>query len=650
MYRFIFNKVKSIVPKISETELIALRSGGVHIDREIFLGKVNKKQLSRKLLSNTELEYINQTDKLMKNMPIENLYPSSKFDETMKKIANGKYFGMIIDKKYNGNKISITAQSKIITKFASYNPSLGVVVMVPNSLGPGELLQHYGTENQKNNYLPRLASGELIPCFGLTGPNNGSDATGQIDEGIVKKINGKLYAEVKLNKRYITLAPVSNLIGIAYNLKDPEKLLTKGKEGITVALLEKGHQGLLQETYHNPNNAGFPNGTLKGTVLVDLEQTIGGYDKVGQGWQMLIECLAVGRGVSLPASANATSKVTTFGIMNYIQHRRQFKIPIGNIEGIREKFLEMFYNTWVINASVQHTNHILDQNITPSVITAIMKQQTTDRARKVLINGMDIYAGSGICIGLNNFITKFYNAGPVGITVEGSNILTRGLIIFGQGLNKSHPYIYNLFDSIQTTDLDKFKKNFNLMVKNIIINYTKSVIYSSDRLDKLTYKFSTLSNFIALLGGKIKSTQMISGNMADILSNLYLANSLIWYHKHTSKDLENVKEWCISQLCNEIDYKMNLVIDNYPNKYIKLLLLPLKNNIKYDDFKLNNSIYGFVIKNKEIKDIIIEDIYYKDTVLERLEKLNSLDIESDEYKTLYNSIISVGEFNIKKSK
>ncbi|NBY39913.1 MAG: acyl-CoA dehydrogenase, partial [Flavobacteriia bacterium] len=337
-------------------------------------------------------------------------------------------------------RLPIETQSYILSKISSYNPSLGVVTMVPNSLGPAELIQHYGTDEQKNYFLSRLANGSLIPCFGLTGPNNGSDAVGNIDEGIVEIVDGKPKIKINLNKRYITLAPISNLIGVAFRLKDPNKIV--GKEGITLALLEQNGLGILQNTYHNPNNAGFPNGTIKGTIYIDLKEVIGGPDKIGEGWKMLMECLAVGRGVSLPATANGSSKFITQSILNYINIRNQFNMNIGNMEAVREKYIDMLLNTWIIHTSVKFTNHILDSGSTPSVITAIMKQQTTERARNILNNGMDIYAGSGICIGENNFFTSFYNSSPVGITVEGSNTLTRSLIIFGQGLNKSHPYIF----------------------------------------------------------------------------------------------------------------------------------------------------------------------------------------------------------------
>jgi acyl-CoA dehydrogenase len=659
MYKRLFINVKKIIPKISETEIIALKSGGVSIDREIFKGRVNYKNLLNckniNKINEHEGVFIKSTNELLKQIGQDNIYPSKEISRTMSYLGKNGFLSMIIDKKYNGNRISISAQSKVLSIISSYNPSLGVATMVPNSLGPAELLQHYGTEKQKNYYLPKLANGDFIPCFGLTGPNNGSDAVGEIDEGIVELVDGKIKIKITLNKRYITLAPISNLIGIAFKLKDPNKILNSKKEGITVALVENTEKGLLQNTYHNPNNAGFPNGTIKGTIFIETEKVIGGENNIGEGWKMLMECLAVGRGVSLPASANGSSKYITLSIMNYINIRNQFNMPIGNIEAVREKFVDMFINTWIIHTSVQFTNNILDSGSTPSVITAIMKQQTTERARNILNHGMDIYSGSGICVGDNNFFTKIYNSSPVGITVEGSNTLTRGLIIFGQGLNKSHPYIFPIFQSIQENDQKEFNKNFNLLLKDIICNYSLLLnplnFFSKNpqqKLDYLTLKFSILTNFIAVMGGKIKSKQMISGNMSDILSNIYLGYSLVWYHSHFLQNNE-LKHVCIEYLNNEIEYKINLIIDNYPITILKPLLLPLKNTIKYPNLENKNKIYSLINNDVNLINLLKDDIYYNNTILEKMEKLRKISKDSPEYNKLYQEIISVGEFDIEKS-
>ncbi len=338
--------------------------------------------------------------------------------------------------------------------------------------------------------------------------------------------------------------------------------------------------------------------------------------------------------------------------MNYINIRNQFNMNIGNMEAVREKFIDMFINTWIIHTSVKFTNNILDSGSTPSVITAIMKQQTTEMARNILNNGMDIYSGSGICVGNNNFFTKFYNSSPIGITVEGSNTLTRGLIIFGQGLNKSHPYIFPIFQSIQDNNQKMFNENFNLLLQEIICNYSSLLnplnLLSrnpTQQLDHLTLKFSILANFIALMGGKIKSKQMISGNMADLLSNIYLGYSLVWYHHHHLQNNE-LKDYCINYLNNQIEYKMNLIIDNYPINPLKPLLIPLKNSINYPNIENKNKIYSMINNDINLHKILKEDIYYNNTVLEKMEKLRTIDAKNPEYDKLYQDIISVGEFKI----
>ena len=400
--------------------------------------------------------------------------------------------------------------SNILTKIASVDPALGVVSMVPNSLGPGELLTHYGTKEQKDKYLPGLADGTYIPCFGLTGPNNGSDATGSIDEGEVIEKNGKIMIKVNINKRYITLAPVANLMGIAFNLKDPNNLLKNNKNGITLALLERDHDGLIQETHHNPLNAGFPNGTIKGEFYIDPSDVIGGIENIGNGWKMLMDCLSAGRGISLPATANASSKVATFGIINYAKVRNQFKMSLSKMEAIQEKINIMVLNTWIIQSAVKLTNDILDDGNSPAVLSAIMKQQTTERGRIVLNHAMDIQGGGAICLGYSNFLEKFYRAAPIGITVEGSNTLTRSLIIFGQGLNKSHPFIYPILDSV----LENNDKNILINFKNILTHSLKLYYYTFNLtnlfpgvpkiLEKQILDFAALTNFVALKGGFIK--------------------------------------------------------------------------------------------------------------------------------------------------
>jgi len=648
MYKQIFKTVKKIIPKISNTELIALRSGTTSIDREIFNGSVNIDNIKPFKKENKFPERHIET--LYKSYNEDFVFPGKRSGEILNFLGKNKFWSYIIDEKYGGTNLSVSELSSILTKITSFNPSLGVITMVPNSLGPGELLLHYGTENQKNKYLPGLADGTYIPCFGLTGPNNGSDAVGQIDQGEVKLVNGKKMVEIDINKRYITLAPVSNLIGIAFKLKDPNGLLEKGNEGITVALVESNQKGLKKESYHNPLNIGFPNGTLKGKIMIKLDQVIGGEENCGKGWQMLMECLAAGRGICLPATALASSNVATFGILNYAKHRKQFNMPLIKMEGIQSKFIEMIYNTWIINCSVKLTNTILDMGEKPAVISAIMKQQTTDRGREVLNNAMDIHAGSSICLGKNNFLEKFYKSSPIGITVEGSNTLTRNLIIFGQGLNKSHPYIYPVLESILSDDFTKFEISFNNIVKHSISIFAKSTVpcFSSDiekRLRKQTINFAHLSNIVALKGGSIKKEQFLSADMADIFSNLYLAYSVLWQLKN--ENTSNIlSKYCINRLLNDNQKIINKIIDNY--RFVDSIpILHLRGSVYSDSYGDARILVDEFVNNKKIIDVIKEDIYTKDNVLENMELLNDLSHNSEKYKELYQDIIQVGEYPLK---
>jgi len=630
MYRLIFNSIKNRIPKISPTELIALESGNVSIDRDILNGKIEypiKKKTVNKF-PRDELE------KLLDNFKEKPLFPDNKY--FIKELAKKKYFSFLIDEKYGGIRLSVNELSNILTKITTVDPALGVVTMVPNSLGPGELLTLYGTEQQRSNYLPKLANGELIPCFGLTGPNNGSDATGSIDEGYVFKENGKIKIQLTLNKRYITLAPVSNLMGIAFNLKDPDNLLDKS--GITLALVERGHEGLIQDTYHNPLDVGFPNGTIKGTIILELDQIIGGKKNIGNGWKMLMECLSAGRGISLPATANASSKVSSYGIFNYIKIRDQFNMPLENMEAIKEKFNNMIYNTWIIQSSVDMTNDILDAGNSPAVISAIMKQQTTERGRSVISDAMDIHGGAAICVGYNNFLEKYYKSVPIGITVEGSNTLTRSLIIFAQGLNKSHPHIYPLLKSILANDLDTFKENFNNIISHSLHLYFRTFSFSSD-LEQQIINFAALTNFVALKGGAIKREQMLSGDMADIFGNLYLAISVRNYHKNY-KASEKLTNYIVQRLLLENQEKINKIIDNLG--YEKYLLSHLKKKNKAISYTHERDIFDEIMTNENIIKEIQKNIH-KTGILKDYEQINKYKKNSKEYIILKEKIINVNE-------
>ena len=644
--KHIFRSIKKIIPTISDTEMIALRSGTVSVDGSIFRGELDKGILVEPPLQDQNTFPRNGIAKLLNKYGDTTIFPNKNINSIVRDISDTGLFKFIIPDKYGGNILSTQEMSSILTQITSANPGLGVTVMVPNSLGPGELLQHYGTQDQKDKYLPGLANGEYIPCFGLTGPNNGSDALGSIDRGVLKRdSNGEIYIDLTINKRYITLAPIANLVGVAFSLEDPEHLLKEGKPGITLALLEKGHPGLEQKSYHNPINAGFPNGTLKGNIKIKLDQVIGGESEVGNGWSMLMDCLAAGRAVSLPATAQASSKTVTLGIHHYLQHRKQFNIPLIKMEGVNNKFCEMIYQTWLIQSSIAFTNHLLDKGERPSVISAIMKAQTTERGRQVINHGMDIYAGSAICLGENNFIEKFYRSAPIGITVEGSNTLTRNLIIFGQGLNKSHPLIYPIYDSITSDNIKEFNEYFREMVTHTISLYFSNVTkIASNNLERQITQFANLSNFMALLGGSLKKNQSLSGDMADILGNLYIAHSLIWYHNNLNIS-SHLTEYCLQRLMEENQVLFNRVIDNYPNNLI-YLLLPFKYNPKSFNYNLNRNLLDEVNKNPQIMEIISEDVWQETSPFKEFNLLDSLDNDSKEYQDLYQKIIQVGEYKI----
>lgn len=633
MYRHLFAFVKKRVPRISPTELVALRSGNTSLDRDILCGHIaypSKPNPEPNKVSD------NMLDELCSSFDGKPLYPGD--GKWIDYLAKNKYFSFLIDEKYGGVKLSVNELSNVLTKITSVDPALGVVAMVPNSLGPGELLSVYGTEEQKYEYLPRLASGELIPCFGLTGPNNGSDATGNIDRGTVIEKDGQIMFDITLNKRYITLAPVANLMGIAFELEDPDQLI--GRSGITVALVERDHPGLVQSTHHNPMNVGFPNGTIRGNILVSSDQVIGGVENVGNGWKMLMECLSAGRGVSLPATANASSKVAAFGIHHYIQAREQFKMPLSNMEAIQKKYNNIIYNTWVIQSAVALTNDILDNGNSPAVVSAIMKQQCTERGRTVLNEALDIHAGAGICIGNGNFLEKYYRSAPVGITVEGSNTLTRSLIVFGQGLNKSHPHIYPLLDSILTDNEDAFKTAFKAIVGHSLALYYKTFSFQKG-LEQQMIDFAALTNFVALRGGAIKREQMLSGDMADVFGNLYLALAVHYYHRHNEAS-ELLTMQIIQRLLYENQISINRIIDNLGPE--RALLQHMKRHVRAPSYEDERRFFAEATTNPRIIEEIKKHIHVKENILEDLERIGRVDKNSAEYAVLRERVIGVSEY------
>ena len=434
MYRKILNTSKKLVPRISETESIALNSGTTSIEKFFFKGKMSNKYLRKKykypLISPNSI--INSdVNELCESVDDYKIYQTKIIEpELLNSIKQKKLFGMIIPEKYGGLELGHHEQSQIVQKISTASNPVGVIIMVPNSLGPAELLLKYGTEEEKEKYLNGLADGKYIPCFGLTGQHSGSDAASMLDTGEVFERDGKKYVNLNISKRYITLAPVSNLVGVAFKLNDPKKLLSKGKEGITLALLDPNTMDFEIGSRHNPMDVPFPNGTIVANNLeIPIDSLIGGEENAGNGWKMLMECLAVGRSISLPACAVGSAKLTLNYAGAYSVYRKQFKTMLADMEGVQDKLSSIASETLKLTSIQYLTNSILDNGEKPSVISALMKYETTERARDVVNHGMDIVAGAGICKGPKNILGNAYQAIPVGITVEGSNTLTKNLIV-----------------------------------------------------------------------------------------------------------------------------------------------------------------------------------------------------------------------------
>jgi acyl-CoA dehydrogenase len=648
---YAFRIIKRILPKISATEKAALNSGSVSIDGDIFSGYVDVNKLVSKYdakLKDEEKEFLsNQTDKLCEMIDNDKIEKNQDLTlETWDYIKKNKFLGLVIQKKYDGLEFSPHAHSLIVEKIASRNIASAVSVMVPNSLGPGELLHQYGTDEQKKYFLPKLASGKYIPCFGLTTENSGSDAASMLDRGIVVMENGILGISVTFSKRYITLAPIANVIGLAFKLIDPNKLLTKGTEGITVAILEKEKfKDIEIGNRHNPLNIGFMNGTIRGhNVFIPMDSIIGGEEKCGFGWNMLMESLGEGRGISLPAMSVATAKLCTFGVGGYARLRKQFNIPIAEMEGVKEKLAIIAGINYKLLAAQHLFNAILINKERPPVISAIMKYKFTEYGRISVNNGMDILGGAGICKGPMNFLASSYVATPVAITVEGSNTLTRSLIIFGQGLNRSHPHLLNIITNIETNDKETFHKNFNKIVKHTLQNLIKSLYYSiylklsrRNSLDIQKYceihlnrhvaNFAFTANIALLMGGKIKTAEYISGRYADILADIYMSYACLWFYKKNKdvKDIDKLLEYSICDYSKNIETNMNKIFDNFPiylmGRLMKYTTYSFGDYYNYNNDKIITEVSNIITKPTEMRNLLTDNLFISKDVNNRLSQI-----------------------------
>ncbi|KYG61095.1 acyl-CoA dehydrogenase [Bdellovibrio bacteriovorus] len=551
----IFKKFE-FLPKISDTEKAALDAGVVWVEKDLFSGKPNFTSLM-----NEPYPSLTAEEKAFMDGPVNTLcamidhwqiYKTKEIPQDIwDYIRKEKFLGMIVPKEYGGLGFSALCHSEVIMKLSSRSISVAIQVMVPNSLGPAELLAHYGTDKQKDYWLPRLADGREIPCFGLTEPTAGSDAGAITSTGILfKDTDGKIKIKLNWNKRWITLAAISSVIGLAFRLRDPENLLGKGEDvGITCALIPSKTPGVVLGRRHDPLNTPFYNCPTQGKdVVVDAEEAIvGGLGGAGRGWMMLMECLAAGRGISLPAQATGGAKLATRVTSAHSVVRRQFGVSIGKFEGVEEPLARIGASTYALEAMRIYTLGALDKGIKPGVITAMQKYYSTEMGRKSINDAMDIMGGAGISMGPRNVLAEIYIATPIGITVEGANIMTRTLIIFGQGALRAHPFAYAEVKAYEANDLKAFDKAFFGHIGHIVRNTCRAILLSLSRgylaatpdchpqmkiyFRRLSWTSATYALLadvaMGVLGGSLKMREKITGRFADILANMYIATSIL---------------------------------------------------------------------------------------------------------------------------
>ncbi len=556
-----------IMPTISETERTAIESGSVWAEAELFSGKPD----FRKLM-NEPYPSLTSEERAFLDGPVNELcsvvddwevwesreLPQAAWDV----IKRERFLGMIIPKEFGGLGFSALAHSEVIMKLATRSIPVCITVMVPNSLGPAELLMHYGTDEQKKRLLPRLAAGEDIPAFALTEPGAGSDAGAIASHGtLFKGSDGKLYIRLNWNKRYITLAAIATLLGVAFKLSDPDNLLGQGEDlGITCALVPTDTPGVVIGRRHDPLGTPFYNCPTQGhDVVVPIEAVVGGQDGCGKGWRMLTESLAAGRGISLPAQSTGGAKLGTRVISAYASVRKQFGLPIGKFEGIEEPVARIAGFNYLLEAMRRYTLGAIDQGMKPAVITAIAKYHSTEIGRKLINDAMDVAGGSGISRGPRNQIAHYYIATPIGITVEGANILTRTLIIFGQGALRAHPYALAEVNAIGARDLRAFDRAFWGHIGHIVRNLSRSIVLSLTRGNlagspvggptaryyrKLAWASATFAILadiaMGALGGSLKLKEKLTGRFADVLSWMYIGTAVLRRYEAEGRPKEDL--------------------------------------------------------------------------------------------------------------
>ena len=637
--RPVFGVFKKVLPEMSSTEREALEAGDIWLEAEMFRGRPDWSKLlsfSYTRLTPEEQSFLdNEVEELCKRVDDWKLEFEDKDlpAAAWQYIKDHGFFAMLIKKEYGGLGFSAAAQSAVVTKLATKSITLAVTVMVPNSLGPGELLMHYGTEAQKQQWLPGLVSGKEIPCFGLTGPEVGSDATAMPDSGVVcyGEHEGAKVLGIRLNfsKRYITLAPVATVVGLAFNLRDPEGLLgdrTRSDYGITCALVPARHAGIHIGRRHYPG-AAFMNGPIFGKdVFIPVEWIIGGPAMAGKGWRMLVECLSAGRGISLPALATAGGQAAYRMVGAYGRIRRQFRLAVGKFEGVQEATGRIAGNTYTLEAMRILTASAVD-HCAPSVVTAIAKYHMTELMRKVVQDSMDVLSGRGVQQGPRNPLAMAYKATPIAITVEGANILTRNLMIFGQGAIRCHPFVFPEMEAARENRLAAFDKllfahvgfSINRGVRALSLGLSASALAKSPLPGPMAPYFRQLERFSAalafssdvtmgVLGGELKRKERLSARLGDVLSQLYIGCAVIKFFVENGSRPEELDHarWALDQCLFEIAKAFDGFFDNFPVRAIAALLrfavFPLGNHYKPVSDALNARLADQIMEDSDLRD------------------------------------------------
>ncbi len=642
-----------MTPQISETERVALEAGTVGFEGELFSGRPRWQRLIKKPLHELTME-----EQTFLDGPVEQLcdmideweishYRADLPEDVWDHLKKHGFLGMIIPKEYGGLGFSAVAHRAVLEKVAGMSSTLGSVIAVPNSLGPAELLLHYGTKQQKDHYLPRLADGREVPCFGLTSTTAGSDATSIADYGVVCKgeWRGKETLGIRLNfeKRYITLAPVATVVGLAFRLYDPDSLLGETEDiGITLALLPRETPGMEIGRRHFPLNNPFPNGPIVGKdVFIPIDYLLGGTEYAGQGWRMLVESLSVGRAISLPSSSTGGAKTAALATGAYARIRKQFNMPIGRFEGVEEALARIAGYTYAMSALSRQTASAVDDGEKPSVPGAIAKYWATELSREVLKDAMDVHGGKGIILGPKNYLGRGWQGAPIWITVEGANILTRSMMIFGQGAIRCHPYVLKELEALQISDpqeqLETFDRvlfshvghSISCAVRSMVLGVSAgrfAAVPGDRRTRKYYRKLSRYSASFALLadiamltyGGKLKQKEKISARLGDALSQLYICSAMLRRFEQEGRPAADqpILAWAFHDAIHRTQNALAGVIDNYPfpwlRPFLRLVVFPIGRAERTPNDRLGHKVAALMLSPSETRDRLTRGVYKSD--------------------------------------